>query len=161
MPRRKRRPDVVKLNVVQSVPGRRKKIRIEPLECPLAPLPSVRSETPGELVGHTDPGGSVCYDNDAQEEPLSHSEVQERSGTYKERKDKAAEAWADIRLKILPTIISGLGFKGSTCIFCETNLSCIWCPDCGSNAYLCEECAIQLHKNINLFHSPLLWMVTC
>ncbi len=101
MPRRKRRPDVVKLNVVQSVPGRRKKIRIEPLECPLAPLPSVRSETPGELVGHTDPGGSVCYDNDAQEEPLSHSEVQERSGTYKERKDKAAEAWADICLKIL------------------------------------------------------------
>ena len=61
----------------------------------------------------------------------------------------------------LTAVISTLGFPGQgICIFCKHAAIAVWCPDCSANAYLCEACAQDLHSEINLFHTPMLWEVS-
>jgi len=147
------------INVVQSVPGKKRGIRIKPVCYPLTLTPSAPRR----------PNASSCGDgNEGDQLPLSNCEVEVESelpdqgqpGSHRVRKEKAAEAWAEARSKITPAIISAFGFlKGGMCVFCNFSPICVWCPDCGSNAYLCEECTIKLHTAINCFHSPLFWKV--
>ena len=63
MQRRKKRAYAVRLNFVQAVPGKRKRVRIKPADYPLAPLPFSGTLNPNE------PNCSFSV----EEESLSHS----------------------------------------------------------------------------------------
>ena len=146
-------PDTVKVNFVQSVPGRRRGIRIKPVSYPLVLTPSAPPPST--------PNISSCGDEEdmlsnCEAEVVSEVPDQEQSGSHRARKERAAEAWAEARSKITPAIISTFGV---VCICNSSPIKCVWCPDCGSNAFLCEECAMKLHTAINRFHSPLLWKI--
>ena len=57
----------------------------------------------------------------------------------KVKKKKAAEAWSNVRTKIVPTILTTSVFPASTfCSVCEIQPICAWCPDCGLAAYFCH-----------------------
>lgn len=160
MIRQKRKPDSIKVNFVQSVPGKRKSVKIKPVSYPFNALnssPSVPSNSTSSSVAvESDPSFEDAY---LPSELLDNFD-QGKPGTHRVRKEKAAEAWAEIRSKIVPAMMSTLGFPNQgVCIFCKSTSIAVWCPDCGSNAYLCKECAKNLHEEINIFHSPMLWKV--
>ena len=152
-PRKKKKPDSVRVNFVESVGGTRKGIRVKSVSYPVAPTPSIPTCEPSHCIDQDqhDPAFDQIPDiPSAQGSPCSH----------RARKEKAAEAWAEARSKITPAMITGFGFpKDGVCIFCDSHPICVWCPDCGPNAYLCENCTQRVHKVINCFHSPLLWKV--
>jgi len=147
MHRQKKKPDSVKLNFVRSREGRRRGITIESVRYPLCQTPSVQQ------TGSIEPSHDRTDDLYAECE----SEVHEQSVFHKHRKERAAEAWAEVRTKVFTGLVLGSGFlKGAVCVFCTSPSAHVWCPDCGANAYFCEQCATKLHSSFNIFHSPLL-----
>ena len=84
------------------------------------------------------------------------------SSAHTARKLKAAEAWTEIRAQFVPTLVEVSGFPSqlTLCSFCESSIANVRCAECGVSAFLCEECAVQLHGKINKFHNPLLWKVS-
>ncbi len=85
--------------------------------------------------------------------------IGEKSGSYQERRVKAAEAWGGIRSKILPTIISGLRFSKGICIFLYVEPSMclvprVWIPCLFFVKNVQKKC-------INLSTSSVLWIVIC
>ena len=150
MIRRKKKPDCIRVNFVQSASSKRRRIKIKHVSYPI-------NWTPSAL--HT-PSPTCDLSGDGEEDSGGETErpVAAHLGSHRVRKEKAAEAWAEVRPKITSAIISSLGFQnGCVCVFCNSSPASIWCPDCASTAYFCEDCAIKLHGVINIFHSPLIW----
>ena len=171
MRRQKRKPDSIQLNFVESLPKRRS-VQIRRVTyslSPSAPQEAARSGIEAGTSSSTACSGSgydsLQDDFHLQEhllgcesllDPVNSSQYD----SHTKRKEKAAEAWAEIRSKLVPAMISTLGFPNETaCVFCKCSNASVWCKDCGALAYLCEQCTRRLHTNINLFHSPLLWKV--
>ena len=135
------------MHFVESVPGKRRSIQIKPVSYPLSLAPSAPALPTGggaspSCIGDQtgECGDSVESDHECSGQPSSH----------RVRKEKAVEAWEEVQSKMTPAMM--LGFpSGVVCVFCKSCPVCVWCPDCGANAYLCEECTFRLHKEINLF----------
>lgn len=173
MKRQKRRPDRIELNFVESHP-KRKCLKIKRVSYSLARptqegsnSPSTTSATCTSMCSSA--SSSLCEipsnfgrDDelfDFQGETSSCFNTKPRE-SHTERKQKAAEAWAEVRGKLHPLMISVSGFpKDKMCVFCKCSSARVWCRDCGADGYLCEACTSRLHSGINLFHSPLLWKV--
>lgn len=172
MRRQKRNPDSIQLNFVESLPKRRSvKIRRvsyslahkQPADRPCTSTPA--SSTPNPTAADAMAGcGEDPLPDDLQEpfsgDPSFFSQMNPcRMESHTERKKRTAEAWEEIRPKLIPAMISSVGFpSGIACVICKSSAN-VWCKDCGALAYLCEECARKLHTDVNIFHSPMLWKV--
>lgn len=168
MKRQKRRPDSIELNFVESHP-KRKSVKIKRVSYSLArPTQEAPSATSATCAS------TLCSSasSDLCETPSNFGEPFNLQGdtsfcfntkpreSHTERKQKAAEAWAEVRGKLHPLMISVSGFpRDKMCVFCNCSSARVWCRDCGAGGYLCEACTSRLHSGINLFHSPLLWKV--
>ena len=167
MRRQKRKPDTVRLNYVESHPRKRRSVRLRTETYSLASIPPGPSQqnTCTSSSSSFPPDDSSCavIDYQCSSDSLpdtSHCYTDRNFEAHTTRRERAAKAWSEVRGLITPTIVSTMGFpKQATCVFCKKSEAYVWCKECGSCAYFCEECAMKLHTNINIFHSPLLWKV--
>ena len=92
----------------------------------------------------------------------SSSEEQEEpqdQPPYQRRQQKSAKAWEEIRKEILHGAVVSIPIpSNAVCIICHEDAN-VLCKQCGSNGYFCEECAINLHSNINILHAPVIQKV--
>ena len=164
--RRKKKADSVEVHFVEKKLKKGVKVRKVKYPFTVVPTTSSTARSPASnVVGGDGEGPSSNVDCNGQD--LYHSSysthevgrpVSGCTNTYRARKEKAAEAWAEIRQSIVESFISGLAFhKDCICVFCNKYPATIFCPDCGTNAYLCESCTTELHEVINQFHTPLIW----
>ena len=156
---RQKKPDSVQVNFVESIPGRRRGVKIKPVSYPLTYTPPVAAA----MRSHSSSEGQEGLPPLEIEEQGVNSELPDLlglPGSHRARKEKEAEAWAQVRSKITTAMICNQGFlNGGVCVFCKSSPISVWCRECGWNAYLCEDCATKLHAEINIFHLPLLWKV--
>lgn len=123
----KRKPDRITVNFVQSVPGKRSRnVRIRPESYSL-PLSSTPNSSADDLL----PANELELDIDNGEYLQPSEEPCSTGGSHQARKEKAAEAWENVRSKITPVIIAAFGFPNhSVCVFCNSTPAAVWCPDC-------------------------------
>ena len=150
MRRQKRKPDTVRLNYVESHPRKRRSVRLRTETYSLARIPSQQN---------TCTSSSIDYQCSSDSLPdTSHCYIDRNFEAHATRRERAAKAWSDVWGPTTSTIVRTMGFpKQATCVFCKNSEAYVWCKECGSCAYFCEECAMKLHTNINIFHSPLIW----
>lgn len=98
--------------------------------------------------------------------PVSHSDDSEEAecesmqSEYEKRQHKAIKAWEEIREKLLCGAIESVTIPLHTiCKFCNEEEATVLCKQCGSQAYFCEQCALSLHAQINIFHMPIIQKV--
>lgn len=81
--------------------------------------------------------------------------------SYQARKEMLAHEWNKIREGIVHAVIKSVPLqKEEMCVFCCSKKAEIRCVACIGRATFCKECAILLHKNINVTHPLLLWNVS-
>ena len=165
MRRQKRKPDEIELNFVQSNP-KRKSISVKKVSYPFAEPSEERLEARSSTVS-TQPTWAPTITASSSLPDLdftahdSYAPSSKQLDSHTLRKSKAAEAWNEIRPNLVPTLIDVSGFPSQPipCLFCKSSDASVWCKDCSASAFLCEECTIRLHSDINIFHNPLLWKV--
>ena len=166
MRRQKRNPDSIQLNFVESLP-KRKSVQIRrvsySLSCAAQPCASTPAPTPAASLNSTASIADTSADSNSGHDPLPDDVQDLLSGdslfsprmreSHRERKARAAEAWAEIRPKLIPAMISSIGFpSGVACIVCKCSTN-VWCKDCGALTYMCEKSTRETHAGINLFLS--------
>ncbi len=120
------------MNFVQSVPGKRSRsVRIRPVSYEL-PLSTAHSAPSADHQSDSLPADELEPDNSECPQPSEElcSTDQGQCGSHQARKEKAAEAWENVRLKIMPVMIAAFGFPNhSVCVFCKGTPAAVWCPE--------------------------------
>jgi len=89
----------------------------------------------------------------------SKNSIANESAYYK-RQRKATEAWAEIREQLLCSTVASIPLcNGAICILCKTQQAVVLCRQCGSQGCYCEQCALDIHAECNLFHTPFIQKV--
>ena len=153
----RKRPNTFQMNFVEAQQSNCGGLQVKRVKYHISSddtaVQSQATQLPIPIEMHTpdDPGPS---DNDQPDLDIEQSD-------HARRKLKAASAWADLRKRFVQIGISVSGFPANAiqCVFCDRNSASVLCKDCGTQAFLCMECADKLHKDINLLHRPSLWKV--
>lgn len=83
------------------------------------------------------------------------------TSAHHRRQQTLAEKWADLRDGLFQ-----IGMSHSTmpseihCYVCKA-AAMIRCHDCAPDTYFCQSCGMDIHRDINLFHMPEKWTVSC
>ena len=81
-------------------------------------------------------------------------------GTYKVRKEKAQQRWANVRDAFFNVACSLEVPFSNICSVCSAVVDeVIRCPDCGAFITYCRACERNVHSN--LLHKPQIWNVSC
>ena len=164
--RKKRKPDTVRLNLVSSRgTNRGQQFKITRLSLPLVQSASRASTTTcsdgadhGEEEHFPEEMDDLYLHRDSEPSTSSASQCSKHR-SHESREEKAAESWAKLRTGLLTSLIeSSNNSMDVQCYLCSTQLSPVYCQDCG--AYMCIGCAQTLHTNINIFHSLVVWKVS-
>ena len=86
------------------------------------------------------------------------SEVIESTSHELESKASAA-GWAVLRSHILAAVTEMAAMPLSQiCLLCQ--FAFYRCQQCGSLGFYCQDCFLQCHSSVNIFHVPKKWEVT-
>ena len=78
---------------------------------------------------------------------------------HTQRKLKATEGWGKLRKSALHAVVEGKSMLPQTqCVHCNNAGAEIRCVQCGPSVFLCQSCAIFIHK-YSYSHTPELWKV--
>jgi len=155
--RRKKKPDMIKLNFVSSKKGSTSKPTISKLQVPIvssaATVSNDRDVTSGywDVPETTTAAAATIETNDNK--PMSS-----RHRSYKVKEEKLAEAWASVREDIFASVVESASFFSQLCHLCGED-AVVMCGQCGPYVSYCYSCARQMHMKVNLFHKLLYWQV--
>ena len=144
MIRKKRKPDTLKVNFVKSAIGKSGALNIKAVTYPFVRSSPHSPCGPSVTTNPLPSSSTVCNPagvdmNIDMNMDTGHTDYSSQGQQHKVRKKKAAEAWSNVRTKIVPAMLTASGFPASTfCSFCKIQLICAWCPDCGPAAYFCQ-----------------------
>lgn len=96
---------------------------------------------------------------DDQSIESTHASKCQTQRSHETREEKSAQAWAELRNRMLVSCIEASGHPicDLLCCICSSDDSPMYCQDCGG--YFCIQCTRTVHANINIFHAPVIWMV--
>lgn len=114
------------------------------------------SETESRIFEEDNSNAQLDTIDDQSFEPTHVSKCQR---SHETREEKSAQAWAELRNRMLVSCIEASSYPihGILCCICSSDNSPVYCQDCGG--YFCIQCTHTMHANINIFHAPVIWMV--
>ena len=77
------------------------------------------------------------------------------------RQETLAEKWEELRDKLFKTGASTSSLPPeAVCYVCHKDAT-IRCQDCAPDTFYCESCGMGMHGDVNLYHYPERWTVSC
>lgn len=104
-------------------------------------------------IGDTDSSVSAeVADNEEVNSNISTNSENQILSSYYIKVKRKHTAWEKLRDEAIKTTFKVNGmFYGGKCILCGDTALCR-CKDCGPFVKYCEECAQQVHTEVNVFH---------
>lgn len=75
------------------------------------------------------------------------------TSVYYKKAQKKLKAWEDLRNEVLKRTFQFVGLFPCLCVSCGKEDSPYRCQDCTHYGTFCEQCMLNAHNTINLFHN--------
>lgn len=86
-------------------------------------------------------------------------DFQHSVSAHENRRIQEQIKWNEFRDRIVDVAIEDSYLPNCSCVWCHKTTAVVKCSYCGPKAFLCLECARNLHSTINSYHVLELWKV--
>ena len=86
-------------------------------------------------------------------ERSEEGDINETTSLYYQKVEKKQRAWEELRCEALRKIFQFAGQKSCLCVSCGKEDASFRCQDCAHAAMFCEECVLNMHRRVNLYHN--------
>ena len=122
-------------------------------------LPNTLKKQETNRSGYTDDESWETLDGETESVIYPDSEVIESTSHELESKASAA-GWAVLRSHMLSAVTEMAAMPLSQiCLHCD-QFAFYRCQQCGPLGFYCQDCFLQCHSSVNIFHVPEKWEVT-